>query len=151
MILKRRMTEENLYKRFLRHTGQLAIIFLWTSGNLFHVAWRVTLNNGLLTSSCLLCFTWDHTLVNQLLKLLHVAVLQALFQTMGVYEWWFTIGMRTNQDLYTGSVFLALVSALFLFAGWLHLHKLPTFIIMVQRCRISFKPPLIWSFLVLVH
>jgi hypothetical protein len=31
--------------------------------------------------------------------------------------------MRTNQDLYTGSVFLALVSALFLFAGWLHLQQ----------------------------
>jgi photosystem I P700 chlorophyll a apoprotein A2 len=27
-------------QRFLRHTGQLAIIFLWTSGNLFHVAWQ---------------------------------------------------------------------------------------------------------------
>jgi photosystem I P700 chlorophyll a apoprotein A2 len=65
--------------------------------------------------------------------------------TSGVYEWWFTIGMRTNQDLYTGSVFLALVSALFLFAGWLHLHKLPTFISWFKD-RISFKPPLIWSF-----
>jgi photosystem I P700 chlorophyll a apoprotein A2 len=32
------MTEESLYQKILTF-GQLAIIFLWTSGNLFHVAW----------------------------------------------------------------------------------------------------------------
>jgi photosystem I P700 chlorophyll a apoprotein A2 len=25
--------------------------------------------------------------------------------TSGVYQWWYTIGMRSNQDLYIGSVF----------------------------------------------
>jgi hypothetical protein len=35
------MTEENLYQKiFASHFGHLAIIFLWTSGNLFHVAWQ---------------------------------------------------------------------------------------------------------------
>jgi photosystem I P700 chlorophyll a apoprotein A2 len=34
------MTEESYTKRFCSHFGQLAIIFLWTSGNLFHVAWQ---------------------------------------------------------------------------------------------------------------
>eukprot|EP01025_Chloroclados_australasicus_P065281 TRINITY_DN8901_c0_g1_i4.p1 TRINITY_DN8901_c0_g1~~TRINITY_DN8901_c0_g1_i4.p1 ORF type:complete len:488 (-),score=-8.00 TRINITY_DN8901_c0_g1_i4:24-1487(-) len=35
------MTEENLYQKiFASHFGQLAIIFLWTSGTLFHVAWQ---------------------------------------------------------------------------------------------------------------
>jgi len=35
------MTEEKLYQKiFASHFGQLAIIFLWTSGNLFHVAWQ---------------------------------------------------------------------------------------------------------------
>jgi photosystem I P700 chlorophyll a apoprotein A2 len=34
------ITEECLYdKNFASHFGQLAIIFLWTSGSLFHVAW----------------------------------------------------------------------------------------------------------------
>ena len=33
------MTEETLYQKiFASHFGHLAIIFLWTSGNLFHVA-----------------------------------------------------------------------------------------------------------------
>ena len=35
------MTEENLYQKiFASHFGHLAVIFLWTSGNLFHVAWQ---------------------------------------------------------------------------------------------------------------
>jgi len=35
------MTEESLYQQiFASHFGHLAIIFLWTSGNLFHVAWQ---------------------------------------------------------------------------------------------------------------
>ncbi|EYU29857.1 hypothetical protein MIMGU_mgv1a022951mg [Erythranthe guttata] len=35
------ITEERLYQNiFASHFGQLTIIFLWTSGNLFHVAWQ---------------------------------------------------------------------------------------------------------------
>lgn len=41
--------------------------------------------------------------------------------TSGVYQWWYTIGMRTNQDLYMGSLFLSFAATAFLFAGWLHL------------------------------
>ena len=35
--------------------------------------------------------------------------------------WWYTIGLRTNQDLYTGALFLLFLSAISLIAGWLHL------------------------------
>jgi photosystem I P700 chlorophyll a apoprotein A2 len=35
----------------------------------------------------------------------------------GVYQWWYTIGMRTNQDLYVASVFLLIVSLAF--TSWL--------------------------------
>ena len=36
-----RITEEYLYQKiFVSHFTQLAIIFLWVSGNLFHVAWQ---------------------------------------------------------------------------------------------------------------
>jgi hypothetical protein len=35
------MTEENLYQKiFASHFGHIAIIFLWASGSLFHVAWQ---------------------------------------------------------------------------------------------------------------
>jgi len=49
----------------------------------------------------------------------------------GVYHWWYTIGMRTNMDLYSGAVFLLILSAVFLFAGWLHLQP-------------KFRPSLSW-------
>ncbi|KAA3486955.1 photosystem I P700 apoprotein A2 [Gossypium australe] len=39
----------------------------------------------------------------------------------GVYQWWYTIGLRTNEDLYTRAFFLLFLSALSLIAGWLHL------------------------------
>ena len=29
----------------------------------------------------------------------------------GVYHWWYTIGMRTNNDLFVGAMFLLLVAA----------------------------------------
>jgi photosystem I P700 chlorophyll a apoprotein A2 len=39
----------------------------------------------------------------------------------GLYHWWYTIGMRTNAELYQGSIFMLILSAWALFAGWLHL------------------------------
>nr|GEX65667.1 photosystem I P700 apoprotein A2, chloroplastic [Tanacetum cinerariifolium] len=39
----------------------------------------------------------------------------------GVYQWWYTIGLRTNKDLYTGALFLLFISTISLIAGWLHL------------------------------
>ncbi|KAG6392393.1 hypothetical protein SASPL_146610 [Salvia splendens] len=35
----------------------------------------------------------------------------------GVYQWWYTIGLRTNEDLYTGALFLLFLSAISLIAG----------------------------------
>jgi photosystem I P700 chlorophyll a apoprotein A2 len=49
----------------------------------------------------------------------------------GVYHWWYTIGMRTVGDLYQGAVFLLVLAALMLFAGWLHLQP-------------KFRPSLSW-------
>ncbi|PHT27384.1 Photosystem I chlorophyll a apoprotein A2 [Capsicum baccatum] len=37
----------------------------------------------------------------------------------GVYQWWYTIGLHTNQDLYTGAPFLLFLSAISLIAGHL--------------------------------
>ncbi|KAK6923564.1 Photosystem I PsaA/PsaB [Dillenia turbinata] len=37
------------------------------------------------------------------------------------FLWWYTIGLRTNEDLYTGALFLLFLSAISLTAGWLHL------------------------------
>ncbi|XQQ06326.1 MAG: photosystem I core protein PsaB [Leptolyngbya sp. IPPAS B-1204] len=49
----------------------------------------------------------------------------------GIYHWWYTQGMRTNGDLYMGSIFLLILAAVMLFAGWLHLQP-------------KFRPSLSW-------
>ena len=131
------MTEEKLYQKiFASHFGQLAVIFLWTSGNLFHVAWQGNFEQ------------WGKDPLN--VRPIAHSIFDPHFGQpaveaftrggasnavniaySGVYQWWYTIGMRTNTDLYNASVFLLLLSALFLFAGWLHLQP-------------KFSPQLAW-------
>jgi photosystem I P700 chlorophyll a apoprotein A2 len=48
----------------------------------------------------------------------------------GVYHWWYTIGFRTNQELYLGSIGLLLSSAL-LFALVTFTFKIPSKLILV--------------------
>ncbi|CAN6459328.1 unnamed protein product [Victoria cruziana] len=48
-----------------------------------------------------------------------------------VYQWCHTIGLRTNEDLYTGALFLLFISAISLVAGWLHLQP-------------KWKPSILW-------
>ncbi|KAL4190789.1 hypothetical protein AMTRI_Chr07g26450 [Amborella trichopoda] len=84
------ITEECLYQNILAfHFGQLPIIFLWSFGNPFHVAWG--------------------------------ALGQVNIAYSGLYQWWYTIDLGTNEDLYTGALFLLFLSAISLIAGWLHL------------------------------
>nr|YP_009512093.1 photosystem I P700 apoprotein A2 [Euglena hiemalis]AXI97999.1 photosystem I P700 apoprotein A2 [Euglena hiemalis] len=121
------MTEKNLYQKiFASHFGQLAIIFLWTSGNLFHVAWQGNFEQWI--TDPLHVRPVAHAISdphfgqpaidaftrNQFSQPVNIAY-------SGVYQWWYTIGMRTNIDLYNGSIFLLILATLVLFAGWLHL------------------------------
>ncbi|KAK9661658.1 hypothetical protein RND81_O100100 [Saponaria officinalis] len=72
-----------------------AIIFLWTSGNLFHVAWQGNFESWVqdpLHVRPIAHAIWDPHFVN--------------IAYSGVYQWWYTIGLRTNEDLYTGALFL---------------------------------------------
>jgi len=131
------MTEENLYQKiFASHFGHLAIIFLWTSGNLFHVAWQGNFEQWIkdpLNVKPIAHAIWDPHFGQPAVD----AFSQAGSSTpvniafSGVYHWWYTIGMRTNSELYAGAVFLLILSAVFLFAGWLHLQP-------------KFRPSLSW-------
>lgn len=40
-----------------------------------------------------------------------------------MYHWWYTIGIRSNADLFQGCLFLLLLSVLFLIGSWLHLQS----------------------------
>ncbi|KAJ8433185.1 hypothetical protein Cgig2_025576 [Carnegiea gigantea] len=82
------ITEERIYQNiFASHFGQLAIIFLWTSGNLFHVAWQGNFES------------W----------------------VRDPLHWWYIISLRSNEDLYSGALFLLFLSVISLLGGWLHL------------------------------
>jgi photosystem I P700 chlorophyll a apoprotein A2 len=121
------MTEENLYQKiFASHFGHLAIIFLWTSGNLFHVAWQGNFEQWIkdpLNVRPIAHAIWDPQFgkgaVDAFTQAGATSPVDICYS--GVYHWWYTIGMRTNSDLYQGSIFLLILSSLLLFAGWLHL------------------------------
>ncbi|MEO1095022.1 MAG: photosystem I core protein PsaB [Cyanobacteria bacterium J06638_28] len=131
------MTEENLYQKiFASHFGHLAIIFLWISGILFHVAWQGNFEQWIqdpLNTSPIAHAIWDAQF--------GPAAIEAYTQAgaknpvdicySGVYHWWYTIGMRTNTDLFVGAMFLLLLAAVMLYAGWLHLQP-------------RFRPNLAW-------
>ncbi len=131
------MTEENLYQKiFASHFGHLAIIFLWTSGNLFHVAWQGNFEQWIkdpLNVRPIAHAIWDPQFGK--------AAVDAFTQGgangpvniaySGVYHWWYTIGMTSNAELYQGAIALLLLASVMLFAGWLHLQP-------------KFRPSLSW-------
>ncbi|MEL6229229.1 MAG: photosystem I core protein PsaB [Cyanobacteria bacterium J06627_3] len=131
------MTEENLYQKiFASHFGHLAIIFLWVSGNLFHVAWQGNFEQWIqdpLNVKPIAHAIWDphfgQNAVDAFTQAGSTGPVNVAFS--GVYHWWYTIGMRTNGDLYSASLFLLVLSSVFLLAGWLHLQP-------------KFRPSLSW-------
>jgi photosystem I P700 chlorophyll a apoprotein A2 len=121
------MTEERLYQKiFASHFGHLAIIFLWTSGNLFHVAWQGNFEQWVLNPLKIQPIAhaiWDPHFGESAISAFSGGGVSypVNIATSGVYHWWYTIGMRSNNDLYCGALFLMLFSSVLLFAGWLHL------------------------------
>ncbi|WP_319423189.1 photosystem I core protein PsaB [Pleurocapsa sp. FMAR1] len=131
------MTEENLYQKiFASHFGHIAIIFLWTSGTLFHVAWQGNFEQWIkdpLNTSPIAHAIWDPHFGKGAIDAFTQggASNPVNIAYSGVYHWFYTIGMTTNQELYQGSIFLLILSSVFLFAGWLHLQP-------------KFRPSLAW-------
>ena len=131
------MNEENLYQKiFGTHFAQVAIIFLWTSSLLFHVAWQGNFEQWIkdpLHIRPIAHAIWDPQFGKAAVDAFTQggASYPVNIAYSGVYHWWYTIGMRTNGDLYMGAVFLLLLASLFLFAGWLHLQP-------------KFRPSLTW-------
>ncbi|MBC6419252.1 MAG: photosystem I core protein PsaB [Prochloron sp. SP5CPC1] len=121
------MTEENLYQKiFASHFGHLAIIFLWTSGTLFHVAWQGNFEQWVkdpLNVRPIAHAIWDPHFGSGAIDAFTQAgaTNPVNIAYSGVYHWFYTIGMRTNNELHGGAVFLLILASLLLFAGWLHL------------------------------
>ncbi|MGK7876021.1 MAG: photosystem I core protein PsaB [Xenococcaceae cyanobacterium] len=131
------MTEENLYQKiFASHFGHIAIIFLWTSGTLFHVAWQGNFEQWIkdpLNVRPIAHAIWDPHFGEGAIDAFTQAGASnpVNIAYSGVYHWFYTIGMTTNNELYQGSVFLLILASVFLFAGWLHLQP-------------KFRPSLSW-------
>lgn len=131
------MTEENLYQKiFASHFGHLAIIFLWTSGTLFHVAWQGNFEEWIKdpeTIKPIAHAIWDPQFGSGAIDAFTQAGASSPVNIAysGVYHWFYTIGMTTNNQLHGGAMFLLLLSSLLLFAGWLHLQP-------------KFRPSLSW-------
>ena len=115
------ITEESLYQNiFASHFGQLAIIFLWTSGNLFHVAWQGNFEAWVqdpLHVRPIAHAIWDPHFGQPAVEAFTRggALGPVNIAYSGVYQWWYTIGLRTNGDLYNGSLFLLFLSAISIF------------------------------------
>jgi photosystem I P700 chlorophyll a apoprotein A2 len=130
------MTEENLYQKiFASHFGHLAVIFLWTAGNLFHVAWQGNFEKWVtnpLKVKPIAHSIWDPHFGESAIKAFSKGNTYPVnIAFSGVYQWWYTIGFRTNQELYLGAIGLLLLASTLLFAGWLHLQP-------------KFRPSLAW-------
>jgi len=130
------MTEENLYQKiFASHFGHLAIIFLWTAGNLFHVAWQGNFEQWIekpLKIKPIAHSIWDPHFGESALKAFSKKNAYPVdISFSGLYQWWYTIGFRNNNELYSSSVCLILLACTLLFAGWLHLQP-------------KFRPSLSW-------
>jgi photosystem I P700 chlorophyll a apoprotein A2 len=123
------ITEKDLYQKiFASHFGQLAIIFLWTSGNLFHVAWQGNFEAWAIDPIHVrpIAHTiWDPHFGQPALQAFTRSGISetANISYSGVYQWWYTIGMRSNIDLFSGAVFLLVLASLALLAGSLHLES----------------------------
>ncbi|CAN6483143.1 unnamed protein product [Victoria cruziana] len=121
------ITEEHLYQNiFASHFGQLAIIFLWTSGNQFHVAWQGNFESWVqdpLHVRPIAHAIWNPHFGQPAVEAFTRGGALGLVKIAysDIYQWWYTISLRTNKDLYTGALFLLFISAISLVAGWLHL------------------------------
>jgi photosystem I P700 chlorophyll a apoprotein A2 len=120
------ITEEYVYQKiFASHFGQLALILLWTSGNLFHVAYQGNFE-AWIQDPLHICPV-AHAILDPHYGQLAIDAYTKYgngpvnVSTSGVYEWWYTIGIRSNDDLSRRSCGLCCIAILFLCAGVLHL------------------------------
>ncbi|TYH34854.1 hypothetical protein ES332_D13G153200v1, partial [Gossypium tomentosum] len=99
--------KERLYQNiFASHFGQLAIIFLWTSGNLFHVAWQGNFEAWVqdpLHVRLIAHVIWDPHFGRPMVEAFTRggAPGQVNIAYSGVYQWWYTIELSAWLHLQT--------------------------------------------------
>ena len=121
------MTEEKLYQKlFATHFGHLAIIFLWVAGNLIHIAWQGNFEQFVADPQHVIPIAhriWDphfgQGATDAYTQAGSTFPVNRLYS--GLYHWWYTVGMRTNMQLYTGGGFMILLAMISILGAQLHL------------------------------
>jgi photosystem I P700 chlorophyll a apoprotein A2 len=124
------VTEHRVYAQiFASHFGQVAIIFLWSSGNIFHVAAQGNFETWVQDPRHvrpIAHLIWDPHFGSYAIDAYtrRGSIGPVNIATSGVYQWWYTIGIRNNTDLYYGVGTLRIIRSIFLFRGSLHRHPI---------------------------
>ena len=112
-------------KIFTSHFSQLALISTWASGNMFHLSWAFnysfwTSNPGRVLS--ISHSVWDPNFglyANDIFSVGYSEVTSTPSYS-GVYHWLYTVGIRSESDVYTLSFSLEVLSFIFMVLGYLH-------------------------------
>ena len=96
--------ENNMYQKIWRtHFGQLTIIMIWTSGNLFHVAWQGNFDIWIYNPMRIRPIAHIIFDLHYRLPAVEAYIFENRFVNVsisGIYQWWYTIGIHNSQDLY---------------------------------------------------
>ena len=110
-----KIIESNIYiKIWATHFGQLTVIFIWTSGTLFHVAlqgnFEIWIYDPLrIRPIAHIIFDLHYRTPAVAAYILKISIVNV--STSGMYQWWYTIGIRNSQDLYQSSIFCVLLQS----------------------------------------
>ena len=99
---------------FSAHTAQLAIIFLWASIPLAQINWQGSFHEW--------CQHPGRLVVSHAIRDPHLKRVSdsAILTTSGVYEWYYTIGLRTESQCLRASSFLILLAFICMAATVIH-------------------------------
>ena len=112
-------------KLFTSHFSQLALIFTWISGNLFHLSWSSNYSFWMSNPGRILPIShsvWDPNFglyANDIFSVGYSEVTSAPSYS-GIYNWFCTVGVRSEVDIYTFSFSFEVFAFIFMVLGYLH-------------------------------
>ncbi len=129
------------------HHAQLAIIFFWASVPLLQLGWQGDYEAWIQNPTVI---PIAHAIRDPHFSASAVSAFSASITcTTGVYEWYYTIGLRTSAQLITAASFLVILGGLCLTAGVIHGASRRTFHFprpTGAKClRFQRKSPFYWS------
>jgi photosystem I P700 chlorophyll a apoprotein A2 len=114
-----------LSQLFLTHMAQLSLIFTWAGGNIFHIAWQSNYSYWQSNPSRLIPIShniWDPNfgLLSSDVFSAGYTDVSALLSTSGLHHWLYTVGVRSETDLYLMALSLEILSISMLVVAYIH-------------------------------